>query len=137
MRRTTLSVAVLVGATLLLLVGYSHSRQPENVRPFMRAKLEHSQKVLEGLTTEDFDMIAKGAAQMEILSQEAAWQVLQTPEYRQQSLEFRRAAKSLKDAADDESIDKAALAYVDLTMKCVKCHEYVRNVRNAGTADEL
>lgn len=122
-------------SVLLATIGQVQSQPRENVGAFMRAKLEHSQNVLEGLTTEDFEVISKNAAQMEVLSQEAAWQVLQTPEYRQQSLEFRRATKSLKEAADKEDINGAALAYVDVTMKCVKCHQYVRAVRNASTFD--
>jgi hypothetical protein len=107
----------------------------DGVITFMRAKLDHAQHVLEGLTTDDFDMIAKGAGQMEVLSQEAAWQVLQTPEYRQQSGEFRRATRALKDAALKKNLDAAALAYVDVTLKCVRCHEYVRHVRSADARD--
>jgi hypothetical protein len=106
-----------------------------NVKTFMRAKLEHSQKVVEGLTTENYAMIAKHASQMEVLSQEAAWQVLQTPEYRQQSLEFRRAAQSLREAADKKNLDGAALAYVDVTMKCVRCHQNVRSVKVGDASD--
>lgn len=104
----------------------------DGVITFMRAKLEHSQDALEGLTTENYDLIAKSAGQMEVLSQEAAWQVLQTPEYRLQSGEFRRATRALKDAATKKNLDGAALAYVDLTLKCVRCHEYVRHVRAAS-----
>jgi len=125
----------LLSGMLIAAAGYARSQQPDNVEAFMRAKLKHSQDVLEGLTTEDFEMISKGAGQMEVLSQEAAWQVLQTPEYRQQSLEFRRATKELKEAAEKENLDAAALAYVDVTMKCVKCHQYVRNVRNASVRE--
>lgn len=110
---------------------------PDGVIVFMRAKLEHSQKVLEGLTTDNFDMIAKGAGQMEMLSQEAAWQVLQTPEYRLQSAEFRRATRALKDAAVKKNLDAAALSFVDVTMKCVRCHQYVRHVRAADAGDAL
>lgn len=131
------AVVVLFASVLFAMIGQARSQQRDTVGVFMRAKLDHSQKVLEGLTTEDFAMISKSAAQMEVLSQEAAWQVLQTPEYRQQSLEFRRATRSLKDAADKEDMNGAALAYVDLTMKCVKCHQYVRTVRNASTFDGL
>ncbi len=120
---------------VLLVAGFGQAQQRDNVRPFMRAKLVHSQKVLEGLTIENFELIAKSAGQLEVLSQDVAWQVLQTAEYRQQSLEFRRATQSLKLAADEESIDGAALAYVDVTMKCVKCHQYVRSVRNASFAE--
>ncbi len=120
----------LLSVALLAIVQQSHSQPREKVQTFMRVKLLQSQKVLEGLTTEDYEMIAKGAAQMEILSQDAAWQVLQTAEYRQQSLEFRRSAQALKQAAEKKNMDGAALAYVDVALKCVKCHQYVRDVSN-------
>ena len=108
-------------------------QQPNDVRDFMRAKLAHSQKVLEGLTTEDFDMIAKNSQAMSLLAQASNWQVLQTPEYLEQSRDFRRAADTLTDAAKKKNLDGAALAYVEVTMKCVNCHKYVRGVRMAGT----
>lgn len=135
MYKITLGVSLAILALAgLNFVGLAAEGPDENVKVFMRAKLDHSQKVLEGLTTEDYTMIRKHAGQLEVLSQEAAWQVLQTPEYRQQSLEFRRATQALKESAEKENIDGAALAYVDVTMKCVKCHQYVRN---ANIADEL
>lgn len=136
-RHAGIVVAVAATSVLTGIVAHVQSQQRDTVGVFMRAKLEHSQNVLEGLTTEDFGMISRDAAKMELLSQEAAWQVLQTPEYRQQSLEFRRATTALKAAADNENIDGAALAYVDVTMKCVKCHQYVRNVKNASFEDGL
>ena len=57
------------------------SEQPPTLREFMRAKLSHSQKVLEGLTTADFDLIARNSQAMSLLSQESTWNVLQTTEY--------------------------------------------------------
>jgi cytochrome c556 len=98
------------------------------VKEFMRAKLTHSQKVLEGLALEDFDLIAKNAQAMSLLSKDATWQVLQTPQYLQQSQDFQRAADAVTDAAKKKSLDGAALAYVELTMKCINCHKYVRGV---------
>ena len=102
-----------------------------NVREFMRKKLVHSQKVLEGITTDDLEMVAKNAQELSLLSQAATWQVLQTPEYLQHSTEFRRAANALTEAAKKRNSDGAALAYLDVTMKCVTCHKYVRGVRMA------
>ncbi len=112
--------------------GLGRSEPPNNVRDFMRAKLSHSQKVLEGLAIEDFDEIAKNSQAMSLLSQATNWQVLQTPEYLDQSKDFRRAADSLTDAAKKKNLDGAALAYVEMTMKCINCHKYVRGVRMAG-----
>lgn len=107
------------------------AKPPNKVDEFMRAKLLHSQKVLEALTTEDFDQIAKHSQEMSLLSQAATWQVLQTPEYRDRSTEFRRAVDMMTEAARKKNLEAAALAYVDVTMKCVSCHKYVRQVRMA------
>ncbi len=104
---------------------------PTDVRIFMRAKLDHAKKVLEGLSLEDFRAIAKNAQDMALLSQASTWQVFQTAEYVQHSTDFRRSANALKEAAKNENLDGATLAYVDLTMKCVKCHKYVRSIRTA------
>ena len=106
-------------------------QEPNDVGEFMRLKLDHAKDVLEGLALEDYDLIAKNAQDMSLLSLAASWQVLQTPEYLQQSNEFRRTADALTKAAQDENLDGAALAYVELTMKCVNCHKYVRGVRMA------
>src|SRR5438270_12661622 len=81
-----------------LLIASGKSQEPNKVRDFMRAKLSNSQKVLEGLTTEDYDMIAKNSQAMSLLSQATNWQVLQTPDYLQQSQEFRRSADALTEA---------------------------------------
>jgi hypothetical protein len=128
----------LSGVTLVLVVATVVAQvpapevKPNNVRDFMRAKLKHSQDIVEGLAIEDFDMIAKAAQDMALLSQAANWQVLQTEEYLQHSREFRRAADALRDAAKKKNLDGSALAFMDATMKCVSCHKYVRGVRMAG-----
>jgi cytochrome c556 len=126
---------IFAGSIVIVVAGvlarHGKSEPPNNVRDFMRAKLSHSQKVLEGLTTEDYDMIAKNSQAMSLLSQATNWQVLQTEEYLQQSRDFRRAADALTEAAKKKNLDGAALAYVELTMKCINCHKYVRRLRMA------
>src|ERR1700758_3417083 len=128
MKKLTLAVAISAAA---MLITAARSEPPNNVRDFMRVKLAHSQKVLEGLATEDFDEIAANAQAMSLLSQATNWQGLQTPEYLQQSRDFRRTADALTDAAKKKNLDGAALAYVELTMKCINCHKYVRGTRMA------
>jgi hypothetical protein len=105
--------------------------KPDDVGPFMRAKLAHAQDILAGLALEDFDAIARGAQELALASQAASWQVLQTPEYARQSAEFRRSCESLKRAAKDGNLDGAALAWMEVTMKCVQCHKYVRDEQDA------
>jgi hypothetical protein len=92
----------------------------------MQRKLEHAQKVLEGIVVEDFDLIEKNARALSLLSQAAEWQILPSAEYRRHREEFRRTTESLAKAARDKNVEAAALAYVQLTMNCVNCHKYVR-----------
>lgn len=131
----------IAGVVLLIVVAgwtsRSESQQADKVGEFMRAKLTHAQKVLEGLTTEDFDTIVKNSQQMSLLSQAENWQVLQTVEYRDRSNEFRRSVDALTEAAREKNLEGAALAYVDVTMKCVNCHKYVRKVRMADNGPKL
>ena len=103
----------------------------DNVAIFMKAKLKHSQEVLKGLATEDFDLIAKNSQAMGLLCQDELWQVLQTPEYRARSAEFQRSVEAVTEAARKKNLEAATLGYVDVTLKCVNCHKYVRKVRMA------
>jgi cytochrome c556 len=104
--------------------------RPDQVAVFMRAKLAHSQNVLEGLAVEDYDLIDKGAQELSLASEDASWQVLQTEDYARQSADFRRSCDSLRKAAKSHNLDGAALAWMEVTMKCVQCHKYVRDVRD-------
>lgn len=106
--------------------------QPNQVADFMQLKLQHAQDLFEGLAREDFDQMAKESQELSLLSQAARWNVLQTEEYLQQSGEFRRTADALTKAAKEKDLDAAAIRYVELSMKCVHCHKYVRGVRMAS-----
>jgi hypothetical protein len=98
------------------------------MQAFMRKKLEASQSVLEGLAVEDFDMIALGARQLKTTSAAAEFMVTNDPMYAQQADEFRRIVAKLERAGKEKRLDGATLAYVDMTMSCVECHKYVRNI---------
>ena len=105
--------------------------QDNALKALMTKKLESSQKVLEGLAINDFDKIGKNADELIRISKAAEWRVLKTPQYEVHSNEFRRTAETLAKMADGKNLDGAALAYVELTLTCVKCHKHVREVRMA------
>jgi len=126
---------VAIGLSLLLISLLAAQDQREDsaarpkvddVGPFMRMKLDHSGQVLEGLAMEDFEAIARGANALALASQASSWQVLQTEEYARHSGEFRRSCESLRAAARAKNLDGAALAWMEVTMKCIQCHKYVR-----------
>lgn len=104
----------------------------ESVKVFMRPKLAHAQNVLEGLSLEQYEVISREAQALSLLSREAEWQVLQTAEYLHFSGEFRRAADAMHAAAEKKNLDAATLAYISMTLKCVECHKYVRDIRTAS-----
>ncbi|HZY84486.1 MAG TPA: hypothetical protein VFE78_06630 [Gemmataceae bacterium] len=104
---------------------------PDKVQELMRRKLVQSQKVLEGVAVQDFDLIVKHAEGLLIISKQAEWKVLKTPLYEVYSNEFRRNAEELIENAKKKNVDAAALSYVDLTLTCVKCHKHVREKRMA------
>ena len=98
---------------------------------FMRKKLEASGQILEGLTTENAELIVKGAKIFVEMSVAEKWQVQHDVMYRQFSGEFQRSAKGLLDAAEKKNFDAAALKGTDTTMKCLECHKFVRGTRLA------
>lgn len=102
--------------------------QPDQVAAFMRAKLGHAAHVLEGLSMENYALIEKGAHDLALASQASSWQVLQTADYARHSEDFRRSCNLLRDAGKARNLDGAALAWMEVTMKCINCHKYVRDV---------
>ena len=105
--------------------------QDDKVAQLMKRKLTHSQKILEGIAVNDFDLIVRNAEELIIISKTVEWRVLKTPQYEVHSNDFRRIAEQLVTQAKAKNSDGAALAYVDLTLTCVKCHKHVREIRMA------
>ena len=122
---------LLLAATLAMVAGMPAAEEPavepDKVAAVMRAKLGHAQNVLEGLAVEDFDLIDRGANDLALASQASSWQVLQTADYARHSDEFRRSCNALRTAAKARNLDGAALAWMEVTMKCIQCHKYVRD----------
>ncbi len=132
-RLAVLSCLTMVGFSLAL----AQTPRRRAPREFMRAKLELSQQILQGLALEDYDLIAAKAKRLSGLSQEVGWRVFENPDYEQQSVLFRRHVDALVRAAKDKNLDAATLAYVRMTMSCVDCHKLVRGklAARAGQAN--
>jgi hypothetical protein len=102
----------------------------------MHDKLELSQRVLEGLATENYELIIANGSKLSIMTQEENWRAFKNPDYDEQSLLFRGQVKALVKGAKDKNLDAATIAYVRMTLSCVDCHKFVRgkaaasNVRN-------
>lgn len=126
--RVWLTLVVSVVVAWLLTTGWSADVETAGRRfdALMERKLVSAQRVLEGLATEDFELMRTEAARLHLYSEEAGWQVLQTEEYRRLSNDFRNAAQHIQVSAKEKNLDGASLGYIKLTMTCLECHRHVR-----------
>jgi cytochrome c556 len=99
----------------------------QDLRDFMHQKLDASNKILEGLVTEDTELVRQGAQTLTEMSAAEKWKVSQNVMYLQFSKEFQRNAEKLVDAAKEKNLDRVALRWMDTTMSCIECHRFVRN----------
>ncbi len=124
---------------LLLLAGVpvlsGHAQDNKAVEQLMQKKLQSSQKILEGITLNNFNTIGKNASELIQISKAVEWRAVKSPQYEIYSNDFRRSAETMIQAAKDKNLDGAALAYVDMTLTCVRCHKYVREVRQTSLED--
>ena len=101
---------------------------PESpLKKFMRQKLHASNQILEGLCTEDLEMVSEGSDTLMKMSGEEKWRVSNDMMYRRYSTEFINAVDELQKEAKDNDMNGTSMAWVNVTMKCLKCHEWVRN----------
>ena len=103
----------------------------KKVEKLMALKLLNSQKLLEGIAIGDFKKITASAEELIVLTKTEEWLMHKTPRYEMHSNEFQRAAETLIRKAKDKNMDGTTLAFFEMTMSCVRCHQYVREIRDA------
>jgi hypothetical protein len=94
---------------------------------WMKQKLAASQKILEGMTRADYDLIEKNAEGMRVLGHLEGWVRADIPGYRTQLHAFDHATGAIVRAAEDKNLDGVTLAYTQLTISCVQCHRLIRD----------
>jgi hypothetical protein len=133
LRSIVLGSLALTPLLALVPIGKGQDERPGPTRAqFMRKKLEFAKNVLEGLTTEDFPLIAKNAKGLRLLSQAAEWEVPTIPDvenYLAYTAEFQRVTADMAKKAEAKNLDGATLDYVRMTTNCVNCHKYVRTTK--------
>jgi hypothetical protein len=92
--------------------------------------------MLEGIALADYDNITRSAEELIQLTKTEEWRVLKTPRYEMHSNDFQRATELIIEKAKMKNLDGVTLAYFELTMNCVRCHRYVREVRDASLPND-
>jgi hypothetical protein len=99
-------------------------------KKLMAAKLEHAQAVLEGLALNDLKKVKASADRLVAISDAAEFlNAYKSNEYTLQINLFRRAAQTISRKAEAGNTDGVMLAYTDMTMTCLKCHQHTRDLR--------
>lgn len=93
---------------------------------FMRGKLAVVNLIVEGIATEDFELIEEGGMKLVGIAESAAFQSTGDPYYSLYSANFEQSAKGLIAAGKAQSVDKATFAYAHVTFSCTACHQHVR-----------
>ncbi|MBA4150801.1 MAG: hypothetical protein H0X66_22035 [Verrucomicrobia bacterium] len=131
-----LYVQLYVGVGLVLLAIFAftaHKSFAQNTtKEVMRFKLHYAQRILEGITMENYEVINDNAQKLKKLSNQAEWHIRETPEYQRFTTEFARHADALVKASQNENVDAATVAYFQMTVSCTSCHGYLRGVKGAS-----
>ena len=106
-------------------------KQSNALNALMLKKLKNAQLVLEGIAIADYAKITRGAEELLQASRQAEWFVFRTPRYQMHTNDFQRSAETMIQRAKDRNVEGAALAYFEMTMTCVRCHQHVRGIRDA------
>jgi len=119
-----------VAVSVLLGFGAGPRQGPE-VTSVMREKLEHTQKILEAVVTDDWVGLEQHSRELERLIQDPRWTALRYPEYARHSGAFARSVQDLHRAAVQRDLEKTPKAYIEVTLTCVECHRYLARERIA------
>jgi len=123
MKRTlALAFIALMGVT-------ASGNQGPGLNTLMRQKLAHAEKILEAVVTSDWVALETHSRQLEQLTNDPRWMVLNYPEYATHSAAFVRSVQALHTAAARRDLDETPKAYVDVTLQCVECHRYLARER--------
>ena len=143
---------ILAGAVLSLSFAVAEDKKPPTKKPeakepktpegkiddknpsiWMKKKLDYSQNILAGITSEDFDKIADNARAMKGLGKFEAFIRSRNAAYTRQLQSFEDINDEIIRQADNDNVEGVALAFTQLTVNCVNCHKVLRqHVKSGG-----
>lgn len=126
-----LLAGLFLGAGLMLFAGEAKPpRQGESATEaaLMRAKLASSNKIVEGLMTQDFGLVETGAQELAKICEATGWHAEEDQVYAHYRDELRRISQKLVQLAADEDQHGATYTYMHSITTCTSCHDYCRDV---------
>jgi hypothetical protein len=103
------------------------SKQLTSNQVLMRDKLVQMNRILEGITLNDFDEVKDGAKTLGMISKAASWHISDpTPRYERLSKNFQEQAADLERHANERNTEAATLDLVRMNVTCTQCHQHMR-----------
>ncbi|MBI1310623.1 hypothetical protein GC176_04880 [bacterium] len=97
----------------------------EDLSAVMKEKLRFAHQILTSLAREDYPQLEVAAQELGRIAREE-WANEPTDEYRTQLQVFWTTLEGIESGAQRKQIDEATLAYMQMTLSCVKCHKLIR-----------
>jgi hypothetical protein len=107
----------------------------KNTSLWMEKKMEYSQALLRALATGSHADIGENARQIRLLSKVEGFVRSKKPGYREHLRTFERACGDLILHSDNENLAGVTLAFNQLTISCVECHQTLRTVPDEAESD--
>ena len=92
----------------------------------MKQKLAFSQKVFAGLTEGNLVKAKEAAQAMKLLNKLELFARRKSPAYRRQLRMFEFANDEIVEGAENNNLERATLAYTQLSISCISCHRQLR-----------
>jgi hypothetical protein len=102
---------------------------------WMEKKLDYTNGILRGLAMGDLESIRTNAAQLRLLNKVEGFVRNRNPRYRVQLHLFERFTNELVEQAERKNLEGVTLAFNQMTVSCVRCHQTLRDTeRNTPAA---
>jgi hypothetical protein len=99
----------------------------------MRDKLVQMNRILEGLTLDQFDQVAAAGERLWMISKATGWHISDpTPRYELLAKNFQEMSGDLQRHAQERNVEAATLDLVRLNLMCAQCHQHMREVSARG-----
>ena len=131
MKKSVIALACLIAVVGLLAVRAQETPPTKKVTPeqdvsaVMEEKLRYSHKLLDSLAREDYPELEIAAQELRRIAREQ-WAANPSDEYKTQLQVFWTTLEGIESGAQRKEIDEATLAYMQMTLSCVKCHKLIR-----------
>lgn len=133
--RFSIVTGALLTTAMLIAVSSSESQEdktgksktPTSNQLLMRDKLVQMNRILEGITLDQFDQVEDAAEILRKISRATGWHIVdQSPQYKRLSKNFQEQAVDLERHAKERNVEAATLDLVRMNVTCTHCHQHMR-----------